>query len=61
MLRQCRLFDIYSGDQVPEGYRSLAYSLFYQSLEHTLTDEDVAGVHRGIVEALQREIGVRLR
>jgi phenylalanyl-tRNA synthetase beta chain len=61
LLKECRLFDVYYGDQVPEGYRSLAYSLLYQSPEHTLTDEEVAGVHNAILDALTEEIGAHLR
>lgn len=61
MLKKCRLFDVYYGNQVPEGYRSLAYSLLYQSPDRTLTDEEVAGVHNGIVDVLAKEIGAHLR
>jgi len=56
-----RLFDVYCGDQVPEGYRSLAYSLLYQSPERTLTDEEVAEIHNRILQLLEREAGARLR
>lgn len=61
MLKECQLFDVYYGDQVPEGYRSLAYSLLYQSPDRTLTDEEVAEVHNGIISALSKEFGARLR
>ncbi|MDD2555477.1 MAG: phenylalanine--tRNA ligase subunit beta [Syntrophaceticus sp.] len=61
LLKKCQLFDVYYGDQVPEGYRSLAYSLLYQSPDHTLTDEEVAGIHDAIIEALAKEVGAHLR
>lgn len=61
MLTDCRLFDVYYGDQVPKGYRSLAYSLLYQSPDRTLTDEEVAAVHNGIMDSLAKEIGAQLR
>jgi len=61
LLKEARLFDVYYGDQVPEGYRSLAYSLLYQSPERTLTDEEVAEIHSGILQLLEREAGARLR
>ncbi|HHV35509.1 MAG TPA: phenylalanine--tRNA ligase subunit beta [Syntrophomonadaceae bacterium] len=61
MLTDCRLFDVYYGDQVPKGYRSLAYSLLYQSPDRTLTDEEVAEVHNGIMDALAEEFGAHLR
>lgn len=61
LLRECRLFDVYQGEQVPEGYRSLAYSLLFQSPDRTLTDEEVAGIHSTILEALARDLGARQR
>jgi len=61
LLKEVRLFDVYCGDQVPKGYRSLAYSLLYQSPERTLTDEEVAEIHNRILQLLEREAGARLR
>jgi len=61
LLKEVRLFDVYYGDQIPEGYRSLAFSLLYQSPERTLTDEEVAEIHSRIILLLEREAGARLR
>ncbi|NPV29647.1 MAG: phenylalanine--tRNA ligase subunit beta [Firmicutes bacterium] len=61
LLRECRLFDVYQGPQVPAGSRSLAYSLFFQSPDRTLTDEEVSAIHRQILEALAAQTGARLR
>lgn len=61
LLRECRLFDVYQGEQVPEGYRSLAYSLLFQSPDRTLTDEEVAEVYSTIVKSLIRNLGARQR
>jgi phenylalanyl-tRNA synthetase beta chain len=54
------VFDVYSGEQVGEGRRSLALSLSFRDLERTLTDEDIEPVRAEIVAAL-REIGGELR
>ncbi len=61
ILSDCRLFDVYDGDQVPKGCRSLAYSLHYQAQDRTLTDEEVATVHNRIMERLAEDIGAQLR
>ncbi|MEW6624805.1 MAG: phenylalanine--tRNA ligase subunit beta [Bacillota bacterium] len=61
LLNYYYLFDLYKGKQVPEGYKSLAFSLIYQSKDRTLTDEEVNDVHRIIQEGLITEIGARLR
>jgi phenylalanyl-tRNA synthetase beta chain len=61
LVRQVRLFDVYTGEQVGAGKKSLAFSISYQSPDHTLTDEEVARAQRGIVERLKREVGATLR
>ena len=44
-LSELRLFDIYAGSGIPEGFRSLAYTLSYRSDDRTLTVEEVEAVH----------------
>jgi phenylalanyl-tRNA synthetase beta chain len=61
LLRECHLFDLYQGAQVPAGFRSLAYSLLFQSLERTLTDEEVTGAYDNILDALSNQVDARLR
>jgi phenylalanyl-tRNA synthetase beta chain len=61
LVDQVTLFDVYSGEQVPPGKKSLAFSIRYQSLERTLTDEEVNKAHQQIIERLQREFGAILR
>ncbi len=61
LVRQARLFDVYAGEQVGAGKKSLAFSISYQSPDHTLTDEEVARAQTGIVERLKREVGAALR
>jgi phenylalanyl-tRNA synthetase beta chain len=61
LVQAARLFDVYRGPQIGEGKVSLAYSLTYQAADRTLTDEEVAAVRRRVVEALQRELGAKLR
>ena len=55
------LFDVYTGEQVPEGKKSLAFAIEYRSTTETLTDEIVDRVHGGILEQLERELGATLR
>jgi phenylalanyl-tRNA synthetase beta chain len=61
LVRRAQLFDVYTGEPVPAGKKSLAFSVTYQSPDHTLTDEEVARAHRGIVERLKRQLGATLR
>ena len=59
-LERAEIFDVYTGEQVGEGRRSLALALTFRSLQATLTDEDVAPVRTRIVAALER-LGGELR
>ena len=60
-LRDIRLFDVYRGEQLGEGKKSLAYSLVYQHPEKTLTDKEVLAIRNKIVKRLEKEIGAQLR
>ena len=60
-LAQARLFDLYRGDPLPAGKKSLAYRLTFQSLDRGLTDADAAAVRDRIVNRLKRELGTELR
>ena len=45
ILDELRLFDVYEGKGIPEGFRSLAFSLSYRAPDRTLNDEEVERVH----------------
>jgi len=55
------LFDVYSGEQVPQDKKSLAYRITFQSPTHTLTDEEVNQVQQEILDKLTQELGATLR
>ena len=55
-----RLFDVYRGEQIGAGKKSLAYSLTYQS-EKTMTDAEAAAIRTKIVKRLENEVGAKLR
>jgi phenylalanyl-tRNA synthetase beta chain len=61
LVRSARIFDVYRGDQVREGKKSVAFDLVYQSEDHTLTDDEVAKAQRKLLERLRREFGAELR
>jgi phenylalanyl-tRNA synthetase beta chain len=61
LLRSARVFDVYRGEQVGEGAKSLALRLEFRADDRTLTDDDVAERRAAIEKKLQEEIGGRLR
>ncbi|NPV93412.1 MAG: phenylalanine--tRNA ligase subunit beta [Firmicutes bacterium] len=61
LLEKVELFDLYRGKGIPEGARSLAYSLTYQAPDRTLTDSEVNEIQERIIAGLDKELGVKLR
>jgi phenylalanyl-tRNA synthetase beta chain len=61
LLDGVELFDEYRGQNVPEGNRSLAFSLAYRAGDRTLTDGEVEPVHNQIRDALAKQFAVVLR
>lgn len=51
-LESVSIFDVYEGEHIEAGYRSLAYNLQFRSMEGTLNDEDIDGVIQAIIDAL---------
>lgn len=55
------LFDVFSGKQVGEGKKSVAYAITMRSPEGTMTDEEVDAVMKKILKALEKDFGAQLR
>ena len=60
LLRSAEVFDLYQGEQLGEGRKSLALRLEFRAADRTLTDEEVAGLRDSIAARLG-EIGGTLR
>ena len=54
-------FDVYTGEGMPPGKRSIAYAVTFQSTDGTLTSEQVDEAQTDILRRLKREIGATLR
>jgi phenylalanyl-tRNA synthetase beta chain len=61
VVEEVKLFDLYRGDQIPEGKKSLAYSIRYRASDRTLTDEEVNQHQEAIIKALKEEVKATLR
>lgn len=61
ILESIKLFDVYKGKQIPEGKKSIAYSLVYRADNKTLTDAEVSKVHDKILKSLEYQLGAQLR
>jgi phenylalanyl-tRNA synthetase beta chain len=61
LLKEVKLFDVYRGAPVPEGHKSLAYNLTYQTDERTLNDKEVASVRKKIMKSVEARLGAKVR
>lgn len=60
-LEAVSLFDVYQGEHIPNGYRSLAFSLTFRIPDRTLQDEEVNTIMEAIVKAATERFGAQLR
>jgi phenylalanyl-tRNA synthetase beta chain len=60
-LEVVELFDIFRGEHVPQGRKSVAYAFTYRHLERTLTDAEVNPVHEKVVEHLKQKLQAVVR
>jgi phenylalanyl-tRNA synthetase beta chain len=61
LLEEVALFDVYSGEGIPAGKRSLAFRLRFRAAERTLKDGEVDDAVKSVLESLQEELGVEPR
>lgn len=60
-LEEVKLFDVYQGEQIEAGYKSVAYSIAFRSAERTLAEADVADAMQAILDGLAKELQAQLR
>lgn len=61
LLRAIHLFDVYRGESIPAGTKSLAYALSYQADDRTLTDKEVDKAHKKIEDRLKHVLKAQIR
>jgi len=61
ILEDMKLFDVYKGKQIPDGMKSVAYSITFRGQDRTLTDDEVNAVMQKILDGLKDKLGAQLR
>ncbi|MFX3674532.1 MAG: phenylalanine--tRNA ligase subunit beta [Paenisporosarcina sp.] len=61
LLKDVRVFDLYEGEKMEEGQKSVAFALTYEDPERTLTDEEVVKVHSKVLKSLEEQGNAQLR
>ena len=60
-LKDCSLFDIYTGSHIAEGKKSVAFSLTMRADDQTLTDDHAEETMRAVLNALEEKLGAIIR
>jgi phenylalanyl-tRNA synthetase beta chain len=60
-LESVEIFDVYTGEGVPAGKKSVALSLRYRNPERTLTDEEVNRAHEELVRTVMPKLNAQMR
>ena len=60
-MTRVELFDIYTGENIPSGAKSLAFHVYFQAFDRTLTAEEVNRSLQGLLSTLEQETGASLR
>ena len=61
LIRSLEIFDVYQGEHVAEGKKSVALRIVYQSSDHTLKEEEITPVHQKILASLSKNLSAELR
>ncbi len=61
LIESIQLFDVYKGEQIQDGFKSVAYNISFRSSEKTLTDEEIASPMKKILKELEEKLGAQLR
>ena len=61
LISNIKVFDVYEGDNIPENQKSIAISVTIQSLEKTLTDNDLEKINNLIIETVENKTGAKIR
>jgi len=61
LLKDIEVFDVYSGKNIPQGKKNIAFHLVYQPYDHTLKTEEIDQIHKNIINALEKNPGWQVR
>ena len=61
LISNVKVFDVYEGDNIPKNQKSIAISVTIQSLDKTLTDNDLEKINNLIIETVENKTGAKIR
>ena len=61
MIKQVDIFDVYEGEHVDLGFKSIALKIIYEDATKSFTSEEIANLEKGIINALEAKLSIKLR
>ncbi|MEG0176217.1 phenylalanine--tRNA ligase subunit beta [Anaerorhabdus sp.] len=61
LVQRTEVFDVYQGEHIEDGCKSIALNIVYQASDHTLTDDEVLPLHQEILKELETKVNAKLR
>jgi phenylalanyl-tRNA synthetase beta chain len=61
IIQSVTIFDVYQGDKVEKGKKSIALKVVYQANDHTLSEEEITGLYQKTIEACKKGLNADLR
>ena len=61
LIKSVKVFDVYEGTNIPKGKKSIALNVIIQSLEKTLTEDDLNKINQLIISAVESKTGAKIR
>lgn len=61
LIEDVKIFDVYEGEFLPNGYKSLAFKIKYSSLDHTLKEQEINEIEEKFLSSLNKQLGIYLR
>ena len=61
LIKAVKVFDVYEGENIPEGQKSIALNVIIQSPEKTLNDEDLEKINQLIISTVESKTGAKIR
>ena len=61
LIRDVNIFDVYEGENIPTGKKSIALNVIIQSMTKTLNDKDLEKVNKLIIDTVENKTGAKIR
>ena len=61
LIKEVKIFDVYQGENIPEDKKSIAINVTIQSMEKTLSEQDLDSLNKSIIEIVENKTAAKIR